>query len=49
MIDIQVANKKSLDILLKGHPTLVGMGLAIDAIPGMTKKTLLHAGPPIRW
>lgn len=49
MIDIQAANKKSLDILLKGQPTLVDMGLAIDTIPGMTSKMLLHAGPPIKW
>lgn len=49
MIDIQAANKKALDILLKGQPTLVDMGLAIDTIPGMTNKMLLHAGPPIKW
>ena len=49
MIDIQAANKKSLDILLKGQAKLVEMGLAVDTVPGMTKKTLLHAGPPIKW
>lgn len=49
MIDIQAANKKALDILLNGQAKLVDMGLAIDTVPGMTKKTLLHAGPPIKW
>ena len=49
MIDIQEANKKALDILLKGQPVLVDMGAAKDVIPGMTEKTLLHAGPPIQW
>ena len=27
----------------------VGMGTAGEDIPGMTKKTILHAGPPVTW
>jgi len=46
---IKKANKKALDYLQKAQPTLVGLGIAIDDIPGMNKKTILHAGPPIEW
>ncbi len=46
---IKKANKKALDYLQKAQPTLVGLGTAIDDIPGMNKKTILHAGPPIEW
>lgn len=49
MIDIQEANKKALDILLKGQPVLLDMGIAKDTVPGMTDRTILHAGPPIQW
>jgi len=49
MIDIQEANKKALDILLKGQPVLLDMGIARDTVPGMTDRTILHAGPPIKW
>jgi hypothetical protein len=49
MIDIQEANKKALDILLKGQPVLMDMGIAKDTVPGMTGRTILHAGPPIKW
>nr|WP_255813157.1 DUF1116 domain-containing protein [Acidaminobacter sp. JC074] len=38
-----------MDYLQKAEPTLVGLGLAIDDIPGMEKKMILHAGPPIKW
>ena len=35
--------------ILKGKPTLVDVGIAGEVIPGMTRKTILHAGPPITW
>lgn len=46
---IQEANKEALRRILAAQPTLVGMGIAGEVIPGMTKKTILHAGPPITW
>lgn len=51
-VDLEAANKKALDILLRGHPVLTGMGVARDVVPGMKEmgdKVLLHAGPPITW
>jgi Protein of unknown function (DUF1116) len=31
------------------HPLLVGVGTAGELIRGMTRRTFLHAGPPIEW
>jgi hypothetical protein len=49
MVDIEKANKEALDRLLKARPMLVGMGKAIDVVPGMKKNMILHAGPPVTW
>ncbi len=46
---IKKANKQALDNLQKAQPTVVGIGVALEDIPNMDKKTILHAGPPITW
>jgi hypothetical protein len=46
---IKKANQKALACLQKAQPTIIGLGVAIDNIPNMDKKTILHAGPPITW
>ena len=46
---IENANKEALKRILGGRPLLVGMGKAVETIPGMTKDMMLHAGPPITW
>lgn len=46
---VEEANRKALEILLNGHPVLVDVRMAGDVIPGMTKTTILHSGPPNRW
>jgi hypothetical protein len=46
---IKKANEKALKHLQKAQPTIIGLGVAIDNIPNMDKKTILHAGPPIEW
>ncbi len=28
---------------------LIGYDQAINVVPGMTKNTILHAGPPVAW
>ena len=47
--DIDTANTKAVEKILRGVPMLVDMGTARDVIPGMTNDTLLHSGPPITW
>ena len=46
---IEAANKVSLDRILNSKPFIIGMGKALDVIPGMKKNLLLHAGPPVTW
>ena len=46
---IEAANKKVMKIILNGQPTLLDIGVAGEVIPGLTKKTILIAGPPIKW
>mgnify|MGYP002228562984 CR=1 FL=1 len=46
---IEAANKEALRRILAAQPALVGMSTAGEAIPGMTKTTILHAGPPVKW
>lgn len=46
---IENANKEAVNRLLEAQPVILGIGQAGADIPGMTKKTILHAGPPITW
>lgn len=46
---IDQANKEALEIIQSARPTLIGLGVAGEVIPGMTKDLILHAGPPITW
>lgn len=45
-MSIKEANQKAVEIILNAQPTLVNVQIAVDVIPGMTKKTIFHAGPP---
>lgn len=49
MSEIEKANEKAIEIILRGMPHLVGLQRAIDVIPGMKSNMFLHAGPPITW
>ncbi len=46
---IDEANDEVVSRIKKARPVLVGMGLAIDTIPGYKPNLILHAGPPITW
>ena len=46
---IAAANQEVLEKITTSHPVLIGYEKAIDVVPGMTKNTILHAGPPIKW
>jgi len=48
-VDIEGANRLAFDRLISSRPKIVGMGKAIDLVPGMSKNMLLHAGPPVNW
>jgi hypothetical protein len=46
---IEAANQAAVARLLAVRPALVDVRPAGEAIPGMTPRTLLHAGPPLAW
>ncbi|MDQ7840323.1 MAG: DUF1116 domain-containing protein [bacterium] len=48
-MDINAANQEALGRILAAQPVLVGVGRALDLIPGMAPDLILHAGPPIAW
>ncbi len=48
-ISIERANKEAIERMQKSQPTLVGLDIAGNVVPGMRKKMILHAGPPITW
>ena len=47
--DVAEANRAAVDRLLRARPALIGIGTAIDTIPGMRKNLILHSGPPVAW
>jgi hypothetical protein len=47
--DVDAANQRALERLVGAQPVLVDVRPALDVIPGMTRDTILHAGPPIAW
>jgi hypothetical protein len=48
-LDIDKANAEAVRRILAAQPRVVGIGTALTTVPGMTKKTVLHAGPPVTW
>ena len=46
---IEAANQQAVQRMVDADPVLVDIAPAIDVIPGMQDKMVLHAGPPIEW
>ncbi len=46
---VAAANKLAVERIIQSQPVLVGYDQAINVVPGMTRNTILHAGPPITW
>jgi hypothetical protein len=47
--EIDLANRQAVEKILNAQPVWTDVGLAIDVIPGFTKRTITHAGPPVKW
>jgi hypothetical protein len=43
------ANDEAVARMQAAQPLVVGVATAADVLPGMTARTILHAGPPIEW
>ncbi len=48
-MNIDKANTAATEKMIEARAILVGIGKALDVIPGMRENLLLHAGPPITW
>lgn len=48
-IDVEKANAEAVARILAAKPTVIGIGIAADVVPGMAKDLILHAGPPVAW
>ena len=48
-MDIEKANSEAVERMMEARPVLVGLGKAIDVVPGMRDNLVMHAGPPITW
>ena len=48
-VDVEKANTEALRRILAAKPTVVGIGIARDVVPGMAMDLILHAGPPVAW
>jgi len=46
---IEDANLKAVEMIINAQPVLVDILPAGEAIPGMDKELILHAGPPVTW
>ena len=46
---VDEANQIAIQRIKDAHPFLIDIGLAVDVIPGMHSKKILHSGPPIEW
>lgn len=46
---IEAANKEAIQRVLASRPFLVDVRPAMEVLPGMNKRSIFHAGPPIEW
>jgi hypothetical protein len=47
--EVDAANQVAVGRLLAARPRWVGVGVALDTIPGFRPDLLLHSGPPLAW
>ena len=46
---IEAANRDAFERFLAADPAVTGIGSAVDVLPGMGARTILHAGAPVGW
>jgi len=46
---IEEANQEAVSRIQRARPTLIDVSIAGEAIPGMKRNMILHAGPPVTW
>jgi hypothetical protein len=48
-MEVEKANQETVERMLNSEPVLIGVGKAGKVIPGMTERSIFHAGPQITW
>lgn len=48
-VNMEKANQEAASRMLRSKPALVDISTAAEVVPGMEKKMVLHAGPPVSW
>ncbi|MGI0015377.1 MAG: DUF1116 domain-containing protein [Nitrososphaera sp.] len=48
-VKIESANEEAIQRVLTSKPFLVDVKPAIEVLPGMKKRSVFHAGPPLEW
>jgi len=46
---IEEANQEAVSRIQRAKPTLIDVSTAGEAVPGMKRNMILHAGPPVTW
>ncbi|TMN22122.1 YlbE family protein [Lentibacillus cibarius] len=46
---VEQANQEAIKRIKEAHPFLIDVDQAVNVIPGMHSKKILHSGPPISW
>jgi hypothetical protein len=46
---IEEANQEAVSRIQKARPELIDVAVAGEAVPGMRRSMILHAGPPVTW
>jgi hypothetical protein len=46
---IEEANQEAVSRIQRAKPTLIDVSTAGEAVPGMKRNLILHAGPPVTW
>ena len=46
---VEAANRTAFQRFLAAEPRATGIAPAVEALPGMGARTILHAGPPVAW
>ena len=47
--EVDAANRTAVERILAARPRWIGVGTALDTVPGMRPDLLLHSGPPLAW
>jgi hypothetical protein len=48
-VEVEQANSDAVRRMMESEPVLFDVAAAVERLPGMGRRMLLHAGPPLEW